>query len=66
MNSQDGANTDVSTPLSSNDALDLALMHWRLLSTVQRGEDTIETADDGEADAYRQCQATLHRLAHSA
>ena len=66
MSSQHGADTDVSKTLSSRDALDLALTHWRLLSTVQRGDDTIETADDGEADAYRQCKATLNSLAHTA
>jgi len=49
-------------PLSTRDALDLALTHWRLLSTTQRGEDTIETADDGEAEAYRSCKAALERV----
>ncbi len=31
-------------------------------AAAQRGADTIETADDGEADAYRQCKVALARM----
>jgi hypothetical protein len=49
-------------PLSTREAFTLAMDHWRLLSTARRGADTIETADDGEADAYRQCKVALARM----
>jgi len=66
MNRSNRGHTDVTAPLSAHDALDLALTHWRLLSTIQRGEDSIEEADDGEADTYRQCKAAQRRLSRPA